>query len=156
MTQGVKVEPRAVLTGPALRRPVRAPLCLTELGEGEGGEVGRRLRRQDAVDTLVLTRRAGRRELLALLSAGVRGAVAAEAPGAVHIMPRATAALTLSDRERVVLRLVAEGNTNDAVGAHLGVSGLTVKSHLSRIGRKLGTGDRAEMVAVAIRRRLIP
>ena len=28
---------------------------------------------------------------------------------------------------------------------------LTVKSHLARIARKLGTGDRAEMVALAMR-----
>ena len=33
----------------------------------------------------------------------------------------------------------------------LGLSALTVKSHLARIARKLGTGDRAEMVAMAMR-----
>ena len=33
----------------------------------------------------------------------------------------------------------------------LGLSALTVKSHLARIARKLGTGDRAEMVVVAMR-----
>ena len=33
----------------------------------------------------------------------------------------------------------------------LGLSALTVKSHLARIARKLGTGDRAEMVALAMR-----
>ncbi len=33
----------------------------------------------------------------------------------------------------------------------LSLSALTVKSHLSRIGRKLGTGDRAQMVALAMR-----
>jgi DNA-binding CsgD family transcriptional regulator len=31
------------------------------------------------------------------------------------------------------------------------VSPLTVKSHLARIGRKLGGGDRAHMVAIAYR-----
>ena len=36
-------------------------------------------------------------------------------------------------------------------GATLSLSALTVKSHLSRIGRKLGTGDRAQMVALAMR-----
>ena len=33
----------------------------------------------------------------------------------------------------------------------LSLSALTVKSHLARIARKLGTGDRAEMVALAMR-----
>ena len=33
----------------------------------------------------------------------------------------------------------------------LSLSALTVKSHLARIGRKLGTGDRAHMVALAMR-----
>ena len=37
------------------------------------------------------------------------------------------------------------------VGEQLGLSALTVKSHLARIARKLGTGDRAEMVAMAMR-----
>jgi DNA-binding CsgD family transcriptional regulator len=47
--------------------------------------------------------------------------------------------------------MVADGQTNRIVGEHLGVSALTVKSHLARIARKLGSGDRAEMVAKAIR-----
>ena len=37
------------------------------------------------------------------------------------------------------------------IGVALGLSALTVKSHLARIARKLGTGDRAEMVAVSMR-----
>jgi DNA-binding CsgD family transcriptional regulator len=50
-----------------------------------------------------------------------------------------------------VLALVADGKSNKDVGEHLGLSALTVKSHLARIARKLGTGDRAEMVAMAMR-----
>src|SRR3712207_7679149 len=38
-----------------------------------------------------------------------------------------------------------------SIGEALNLSALTVKSHLSRIGRKLGTGDRAQMVALAMR-----
>ena len=41
--------------------------------------------------------------------------------------------------------------SNKEIGEALGLSALTVKSHLARIARKLGTGDRAEMVAVAMR-----
>lgn len=57
----------------------------------------------------------------------------------------------LSGRERQVLQLVAEGMANNAIGSALGLSGLTVKSHLSRISRKLGSGDRAQLAALALR-----
>jgi DNA-binding NarL/FixJ family response regulator len=57
----------------------------------------------------------------------------------------------LSAREIEVLRLVSDGQSNKEIGEALGLSALTVKSHLARIARKLGTGDRAEMVALAMR-----
>ena len=57
----------------------------------------------------------------------------------------------LTAREVEVLRLVADGQSNKQIGDVLGLSALTVKSHLARIARKLGTGDRAEMVALAMR-----
>lgn len=57
----------------------------------------------------------------------------------------------LSGREIEVLRLVSDGKSNKEIGENLGLSALTVKSHLARIARKLGTGDRAEMVALAMR-----
>jgi DNA-binding CsgD family transcriptional regulator len=57
----------------------------------------------------------------------------------------------LSARERYILRLVADGHTNEEIGEKVDLSALTVKSHLARIARKLGTGDRAHMVALGIR-----
>lgn len=63
--------------------------------------------------------------------------------------------LELSEREVQVVQLVANGHTNRSVGEALNLSALTVKSHLSRIGRKLGTGDRAQIVATCMRARLI-
>jgi DNA-binding CsgD family transcriptional regulator len=57
----------------------------------------------------------------------------------------------LSEREIVVIRLVAEGRSNRWIGQQLGVSTLTVKNHLARISRRFGTGDRAHMVAKAMR-----
>ena len=63
--------------------------------------------------------------------------------------------LALSDREIQVVQLVANGHTNRSVGEQLSLSALTVKSHLSRIGRKLGTGDRAQIVATCMRGGLI-
>lgn len=61
----------------------------------------------------------------------------------------------LSDREVEILSLVASGCSNSEVAQRLHLSPLTVKSHLARIGMKLGTGDRAGMVAQAMRRQLL-
>jgi len=74
-----------------------------------------------------------------LLAAGLRGG------------PVDTGVSDLSGREVEVLRLVSDGKSNKQIGDDLGLSSLTVKSHLARIARKLGTGDRAEMVALAMR-----
>ncbi len=73
--------------------------------------------------------------------------------GRVPAPPRSPALGTsvLSAREVQVLQRVAEGHTNRQIGEDLCLSALTVKSHLARIGRKLGTGDRAEMVAIGMR-----
>lgn len=61
----------------------------------------------------------------------------------------------LTERELGVLRLVADGLTNVEVAEKLGLAPLSVKSHLARIGRKLGTGDRTQMVAAAMRSDLL-
>lgn len=57
----------------------------------------------------------------------------------------------LSPRELAILGHVADGLRNEQIAGLLGLSPLTVKSHLARLGRKLGTGDRAGMVGVAFR-----
>lgn len=62
---------------------------------------------------------------------------------------------TLSAREVHVLALVALGQSNKEIGRAMELSPLTIKSHLARISRKLGTGDRAGMVAIATRAGLI-
>lgn len=61
----------------------------------------------------------------------------------------------LSAREIEVLQLVAAGYSNKEIGETLNLSALTIRSHLTRIGGKLGTGDRAQMVARAMRARII-
>ncbi len=95
----------------------------------------------------------------AALIAGARGFVVASTdPAPAHgarrdgvPQARRGSAAGLSAREVEVLRLVADGRSNKDVGESLGLSALTVKSHLARIARKVGTGDRAEMVIVALR-----
>jgi DNA-binding NarL/FixJ family response regulator len=63
--------------------------------------------------------------------------------------------LELSARELDVLRLVADGRSNTWIGRQLSLTAFTVKRDLALIGRKVGHGDRARMVAVAIRAGLI-
>ena len=55
----------------------------------------------------------------------------------------------LTDREREVLALVAEGLSNDELAARLVLSPLTAKTHVSRILAKLHARDRAQLVVVA-------
>lgn len=58
------------------------------------------------------------------------------------------AAPGLSDRERMVLRLLADGLSNKAIARALQVSGNTVKFHMKNLFAKLGVGSRADAVAV--------
>lgn len=62
-----------------------------------------------------------------------------------------TTACPLSGRELGILELVANGDSNSEIGGKLGISPLTVKSHLARIADTLGMGDRAGLVAIAFR-----
>jgi DNA-binding NarL/FixJ family response regulator len=55
----------------------------------------------------------------------------------------------LTDREREITRLVAEGLTNSEIAGRLVISPLTAKTHVSNILRKLGCRDRAALVAQA-------
>jgi DNA-binding NarL/FixJ family response regulator len=55
----------------------------------------------------------------------------------------------LTEREREVLSLVAEGLSNDEISARLFLSPLTTKTHVSRILTKLDARDRAQLVVIA-------
>ena len=61
----------------------------------------------------------------------------------------------LTDREREVLVLVAEGLSNDEIAARLVISPATAKTHVSRTMIKLGARDRAQLVVYAYEAGLI-
>lgn len=76
---------------------------------------------------------------------------AGRAPG-VRLVPDVRGApKALSHREQEILQLAADGHPNREIAERLGLSPLTIKSHLGRIGRKLGSGDRAQLVLLALR-----
>jgi DNA-binding NarL/FixJ family response regulator len=56
---------------------------------------------------------------------------------------------TLTDREREVLREVAQGLSNAEVAARLHMSSATAKTHVSRLLTKLAARDRSQLVVIA-------
>jgi DNA-binding NarL/FixJ family response regulator len=62
---------------------------------------------------------------------------------------------TLSDREREILKLIAEGKTNREMADLLYLSVKTVQAHRANLMRKLGMHDRTELVKYAIRKGII-
>jgi DNA-binding NarL/FixJ family response regulator len=62
---------------------------------------------------------------------------------------------TLTDREKQVLKLVAEGGSNKEVAETLGISVKTAMSHREKVMEKLGVHNRTELVRFAIKRGVI-
>jgi DNA-binding NarL/FixJ family response regulator len=63
--------------------------------------------------------------------------------------------VSLSPREREVLRSITQGATNPEIAAALGISETTVRTHVVHILNKLGARDRTEATSIAFRRRLV-
>jgi DNA-binding NarL/FixJ family response regulator len=74
---------------------------------------------------------------------------------------RATAAATdpyssLTEREREVLQLAAEGHTNAEIGKRLFISPRTVEVHRANMMQKLGLRNQTELIRYALRRGILP
>jgi DNA-binding NarL/FixJ family response regulator len=78
-------------------------------------------------------------------------AIRRAAAGGLAFGVRPGGGVALSDREREVVALVAEGASNDEIGARLGISSRTVESHLRRLFERVGAASRAELAARAFR-----
>ncbi|WP_214466819.1 response regulator [Microbacterium flavescens] len=85
----------------------------------------------------------------ALLSPGVTRRLLDRAATGMRDTPDPALLAALTEREVDVLRLVAEGLTNDEIGARLHLSPLTAKTHVSRIMQKLHARDRVRLVVLA-------
>jgi DNA-binding NarL/FixJ family response regulator len=95
----------------------------------------------------------------ALLSPSVTrrviGRFAGAAPAGAAPKPPPRELTQLTDREREVMVLVAEGLSNDEIAARLVISPATAKTHVSRTMVKLGARDRAQLVVYAYEAGLI-
>jgi DNA-binding NarL/FixJ family response regulator len=123
---------------------------------------------QPEVAVVVLTSFSDRERILRALDAGAAGyllkdaepdelgrAIHAAARGEAPLDPRAARALLssraatgapapLSEREREVLAMVAEGLPNKVIARRLSISEKTVKAHLTSVFRQIGVTDRTQ------------
>jgi DNA-binding NarL/FixJ family response regulator len=63
---------------------------------------------------------------------------------------------TLTTREREILQMAAEGSSSTEIGEKLSISPRTVEIHRSRLLKKLGLRNQAELVRYAIKRGILP
>jgi DNA-binding NarL/FixJ family response regulator len=144
-----------------------------------GIEVARQVGRTAADTGVILYTAFGDRALLTeALDAGARGFVLKEAPlaevvravelvaaGRTYVDPvlagvlsssAATEKMTsLTQRERDVLRLLADGMSNEEIGKALFISPETVRTHVRKAMAKLDADTRTQAVATALRQSLI-
>jgi len=61
----------------------------------------------------------------------------------------------LTNRERLVLRMVAEGNSNSSIAGMMFLSPRTIESHRGRLMKKIGLRSQTDLVRYAIRNKII-
>jgi DNA-binding NarL/FixJ family response regulator len=143
-----------------------------------GIEVARlALRSTPETGIILYTGYGDRAQLTEALDAGVRGFVLKEAPmedllralqsvatGGTYVDPVLAGALAssmgarvpqLTQRERDVLRLLADGLANEEIGKRLFISAETVRTHVRKAMDKLDADTRTQAVARALRDQLI-
>jgi DNA-binding NarL/FixJ family response regulator len=143
-----------------------------------GVEIARRAARSSPDTGVILYTAYGERALLTeALDAGARGFVLKEAPlddlvraveavarGATYVDPVLAGVLasssannvpSLTQRERDVLRHLADGLSNEEIGKRLFISPETVRTHIRKAMDKLDADTRTQAVAKALRQSLI-
>jgi DNA-binding NarL/FixJ family response regulator len=70
---------------------------------------------------------------------------------AFAVRPSNAGLARLSPREHDVVRLVADGRTNDEIGSALQIGSKTVETHLARLFERLGVASRTELAMRAVR-----
>ena len=99
----------------------------------------------DAIDTVMRGRK--------FLGAGIAGTMV----DLVHGIDQPGSALAaLTDREREVMQMVAEGSTAKEMAGALGVSAKTIDTHRHHVMEKLRVESVAELTRIAIREGIVP
>jgi DNA-binding NarL/FixJ family response regulator len=161
------------------QRKPRVALVDVRMPKLGGIELTRRAQRSAPDTSILLYTGYGDRALLTeALDAGVRGFVLKEAPmddllravqsvasGGTYVDPVLAGTLAassignklpeLTQRERDVLRLLADGLSNEEIGKRLFISAETVRTHVRKAMDKLDADTRTQAVARALRDRLI-
>ncbi len=175
---------RAAVTSAAELKPDLVVLDLT-MPELNGLEAARRiLAAEPGTRILILTAHESEQLVREVLSVGARGYVLKSDAGRILVVALqalleggsfftssvarmvmdgylrseasdASTAQTLSGREREIVQLLAEGNSNKDVARALNISVKTAETHRSNIMRKLGLGSLPELVRYAIRNSII-
>ena len=61
----------------------------------------------------------------------------------------------LTERQQELLSSIVKGLASEAIAANLGISAYSVNQQLDAIRKKLGAANRAEAVAIALRKHLL-
>jgi two-component system NarL family response regulator len=162
----------------ALWRQLRPDVVLMDLRmpKVEGVEAIKRIRAEDPhVGIIVLTTFDHDEDIYAGLRAGAKAyllkdvepeelfrCIRAVHSGEAYLQSKVAVRLaqrvhdeSLTGREEQILKLLAEGKSNRAIGQALFITESTVKSHLKSLFVKLDVTSRAEAVALAARRGLV-
>ena len=117
------------------------------------GVTGYVLKDANPADVVLAVREAaaGRRYLCRPLSERALAAYAQQAQAAPG-----DAYESLTARERAVLQLIAESDSNTEVAARLGISPRTVETHRANLMRKLGLQSQTDLIRYALRRGIVP
>jgi len=113
--------------------------------DGAAGFLSKEADRDDIVAAVVACAR-GDDVLPPELVAGFTAQVRQHAQGAAPL---------LSDRERQILRMIADGKSVPDMAAELYLAQTTIKTHIRRLYEKLGVSDRGAAVAQAMRNHLL-
>lgn len=142
----------------------------------DGAETTRRLLEKSPETKILILTTFGTADGIAhALEAGARGAILkstgiAELVGAIRavvsgkryvsaeieqILSKDPPVPVLSPRQAEILASVTQGLSNEAIAKQLGISLPMVKEHLNAIFSKIGAANRAEAVAIALRKHLL-
>ena len=121
-------------------------LAYKTVAGGAKGYLSKESSRKDVCEAIVAISRGG---------TAYAGEVQAQLAQELEQRERTGGPPKLSERERQVLNLIAEGLSAPDIGKQIHVSTTTVKSHLRSLYEKLGVSDRAAAVAEAMRRGLL-